>query len=57
MPFLGFTADFLRVGLRAAAILRPRQYQPHAIYAGANADDPDGRADQLEKVSGALQAG
>jgi len=29
---------------------------PHPIYAGANADDLDGRADHLEKVFGALHA-
>jgi hypothetical protein len=28
--------------------------QPHAIHGGANADDLDGRADQLEKMFGAL---
>jgi hypothetical protein len=29
---------------------------PHPIYAGANADDLDGRADHLERVFGALYA-
>jgi hypothetical protein len=29
---------------------------PHPIYAGANADDLDGRANHLEKVFGALHA-
>jgi hypothetical protein len=29
---------------------------PHPIYAGANADDLEGRADHLEKVFGALHA-
>ena len=29
---------------------------PHPIYAGANAEDLDGRADHLEKVFGALHA-
>ena len=29
---------------------------PHRIYAGANADDLDGRADHLEKVFAALHA-
>jgi hypothetical protein len=30
--------------------------RPHPIYAGANADDLDGRAYHLEKVFGALHA-
>ena len=29
---------------------------PHPVYAGANADDLDGRADHLEKLFGALHA-
>jgi hypothetical protein len=29
---------------------------PHPIYAGANADDLEGRADHLERVLGALHA-
>ena len=29
---------------------------PHLIYAGANADDLDGRADHLERLFGALHA-
>src|SRR5262245_23940559 len=29
---------------------------PHPIYAGANANDLDGRADHLEKVFGAVHA-
>jgi hypothetical protein len=34
----------------------PRREIPHRIYAGANADDLDGRADHLEKVFAALHA-